>query len=132
MSDYGGDEIDFDDIEENLEQVIEDIEQDDTEDADIIDLKELPEEVNKKKSKLIPKEERTTRPYLSKYERARILGMRAKQIDIGCPIYVDRGTLTESHDIAEKELNERKLPFIIRRYLPNGNYEDWEVSELIH
>jgi len=33
--------------------------------------------------------------------------------------------------IAEKELHEKKLPFIIRRYLPDGTYEDWSVDELI-
>ena len=32
--------------------------------------------------------------------------------------------------IAEKELHERMLPFIIRRYLPDGSYEDWDASEL--
>ena len=33
--------------------------------------------------------------------------------------------------IAEKELIENKIPFIIRRYLPDGSYEDWKVNELI-
>lgn len=33
--------------------------------------------------------------------------------------------------IAEKELRERKLPFIIRRYLPDGSYEDWSLDELL-
>jgi DNA-directed RNA polymerase I, II, and III subunit RPABC2 len=32
--------------------------------------------------------------------------------------------------IAEKELAERKIPFRIRRYLPDGTFEDWKVSEL--
>lgn len=32
--------------------------------------------------------------------------------------------------IAEKELAERKIPFIVRRYLPDHSYEDWKVSEL--
>jgi DNA-directed RNA polymerases I, II, and III subunit RPABC2 len=32
--------------------------------------------------------------------------------------------------IAEKELAERKIPFLIRRYLPDGSYEDWRVNEL--
>ncbi|PKI32912.1 hypothetical protein CRG98_046686 [Punica granatum] len=33
--------------------------------------------------------------------------------------------------IAMKELRERKIPFIIRRHLPDGSYEDWGVDELI-
>ena len=72
-----------------------------------------------------------TIPFLTKYERARVLGIRARQIDLGCPIYIEPGNLKESYDIAEKELEERKMPFVVRRFLPNGNYEDWEISELI-
>ena len=33
--------------------------------------------------------------------------------------------------IAMKELKARKIPIIIRRYLPDGSYEDWGVDELI-
>ncbi|XP_058093101.1 uncharacterized protein LOC131239424 [Magnolia sinica] len=33
--------------------------------------------------------------------------------------------------IAMKELRERKIPFTIHRYLPDGSYEDWGVDELI-
>ncbi len=32
--------------------------------------------------------------------------------------------------IAEKELEQKKIPFVIRRYLPDGAFEDWKVSEL--
>ena len=30
-----------------------------------------------------------------------------------------------------KELKERKIPFTIRRYMPDGSYEDWKLSDLI-
>ena len=33
--------------------------------------------------------------------------------------------------IAEKELREKKIPFIIRRYLPDGSHEDWPIDQLI-
>ena len=33
--------------------------------------------------------------------------------------------------IAGKELREGKVPFTIRRYLPDNTYEDWGVHELI-
>lgn len=36
-----------------------------------------------------------------------------------------------SPQIAQKELREKKIPFTIRRYLPDGSYEDWAVHELI-
>ena len=39
--------------------------------------------------------------------------------------------LLPSQQIAEKELREKKIPFTVRRYLPDGTYEDWSVEELI-
>jgi DNA-directed RNA polymerases I, II, and III subunit RPABC2 len=33
--------------------------------------------------------------------------------------------------IAMKELSHKKIPLIVRRYLPDGDYEDWLVSELL-
>lgn len=131
QGDYDDDISNYDDIE--LEANLEETEIDDTEEpTEVLEIKEIVEETIKKKNKKIPNSQRTTRPFLSKYERCRVLGIRAKQIDLGCPIYTDAKNLIESYDIAEKELNERKLPFILRRYLPNGNYEDWELSELIY
>jgi len=38
----------------------------------------------------------------------------------------------DPYKLAERELNERKIPFIIRRYLPDGSYEDWKLSELTY
>lgn len=39
--------------------------------------------------------------------------------------------IPSSWQIAMKELREKKIPFTIRRYLPDGSYEDWRVDELI-
>lgn len=71
-----------------------------------------------------------TIPILTKYERARIIGLRAQQIARGAPLYIDRGLETEPIRLAEMELVERKLPFIVRRRLPNDSFEDWKLSEL--
>jgi len=73
---------------------------------------------------------RRTIPFLTKYEKARVIGKRAMQISKGSPPLVDVGTLENPIDIALKELRERKIPFIIRRPLPNGDYEDFRVDEL--
>ena len=73
---------------------------------------------------------RATIPFLTKYEKARIIGLRATQIAKGSPALVDVGDLEDPIDIALKELMERKIPYIIRRPLPNGTYEDWRVDEL--
>lgn len=75
--------------------------------------------------------ERFTTRYLTKYERARVLGTRALQISMNAPVMVDLDGETDPLRIAEKELRERKIPIIIRRYLPDGSHEDWGVDELI-
>ncbi|CAG9324623.1 unnamed protein product [Blepharisma stoltei] len=76
--------------------------------------------------------EKITTPYMTKYERARILGTRAMQISRNAPVFVELDPHeTDPLIIAEKELREKKIPFIIRRYLPDGSYEDWPISSLI-
>ena len=75
--------------------------------------------------------ERVTTRFMTKYERARVLGTRALQISMNAPVLVDTEKLTDPLQIAMKELRERKIPFVIRRYLPDGSYEDWTVDELV-
>lgn len=79
----------------------------------------------------IPKEKRTTTPYITKYERARVLGTRALQISLNAPVLVDIEGETDPLQIAMKELAQRKIPLVIRRYLPDGSFEDWGCDELI-
>ena len=72
-----------------------------------------------------------TLPFLTKYERTRLLGMRAKQINAGAtPLVEVPETMLDGQLIAERELQERKLPFVLRRPLPNGTFEYWRVSDL--
>ncbi|TFK56694.1 putative DNA-directed RNA polymerase subunit [Heliocybe sulcata] len=78
-----------------------------------------------------PNKVRVTTPYLTKYERARILGTRALQISMNAPVLVPLDGETDALQIAIKELAARKIPLVIRRYLPDGSFEDWSVSELI-
>jgi DNA-directed RNA polymerases I, II, and III subunit RPABC2 len=69
---------------------------------------------------------------MTKYEKARILGTRALQLSMNAPPMVDvPAGETDPLKIAMLELNERKIPIIVRRYLPDGSYEDWAASELI-
>ena len=74
---------------------------------------------------------RITTRYLTKYERARVLGTRALQISMNAPVMVELDGETDPLRIAQKELRERKIPIIIRRYLPDNSYEDWKIDELI-
>lgn len=75
--------------------------------------------------------DRITTKYLTKYERARVLGTRALQISMNAPVMVDVDGETDPLKIAMKELRERKIPIIIRRYLPDESHEDWKIDELI-
>lgn len=79
----------------------------------------------------VPKEERQTTPYMTKYEKARILGTRALQISMNAPVLVALEGETDPLVIAQKELAQGKIPLLIRRFLPDGSYEDWSVQELI-
>ncbi|AEO69424.1 a0da466f-2400-498b-940b-4d699519a3f7 [Thermothielavioides terrestris] len=83
------------------------------------------------KDKKIPNDQRTTTPFMTKYEKARILGTRALQISMNAPVLVDLEGETDPLQIAIKELREKKIPLIVRRYLPDGYYEDWTCEELL-
>ena len=72
-----------------------------------------------------------TIPYLTKYEKARILGQRAKQINSGASVFVKvPEKVIDGYLIAELELQEKRVPFIIRRPLPNGASEYWSIKDL--
>jgi DNA-directed RNA polymerase I, II, and III subunit RPABC2 len=106
------------------------------------------------KDKKIANENRSTTPYMTKYERARVLGTRALQIrlvgqldirpiglgrllrssllwsqsksktdtirSMNAPVLVDVEGETDPLQIAIKELREKKIPLVVRRYLPDG------------
>jgi len=72
-----------------------------------------------------------TIPYLTKYEKARILGQRAKQINAGATPFVKvPENVIDGYLIAELELQQKRIPFIIRRPLPNGGSEYWNLRDL--
>uniref|UniRef100_A0A8C4N8I0 DNA-directed RNA polymerases I, II, and III subunit RPABC2 n=1 Tax=Eptatretus burgeri TaxID=7764 RepID=A0A8C4N8I0_EPTBU len=78
-----------------------------------------------------PNKERITTPFLTKYERARVLGTRALQISMCAPVMVQLEGQTDPLLIAFKELKAGKIPMIVRRHLPDGTFEDWGIDELI-
>ena len=72
-----------------------------------------------------------TLPLLTRYEKARILGLRAKQINDGSePLITTTQDMIDGLTIAKLEFEQKKLPFIIRRPLPNGASEYWPVHDL--
>ena len=75
--------------------------------------------------------ERITSSFMTKYEKARVLGTRALQISKNAPLMITPlPGESDPYKLAERELTEGKIPFIVRRYLPDGSYEDWKLSEL--
>ncbi|KAG2388804.1 hypothetical protein C9374_000243 [Naegleria lovaniensis] len=78
----------------------------------------------------VPKEDRKTTRKMTKFEKARVLGTRALQISMNAPVTVELQGETDPLQIARKELQQKKIPMIIRRYLPDKSYEDWHVNEL--
>lgn len=87
--------------------------------------------VVRNKNNIIIDELHKTIPYLTKYERTRIIGQRAKQINAGATAFVKvPENVIDGYLIAELELKEKRIPFIIRRPLPNGGSEYWNVKDL--
>ena len=72
-----------------------------------------------------------TTPIMTKFEKTRILGERAKQLQNGAdPFLKDMQDVIDSYVIAEEELKQKVLPFIIERPLPFGRCEYWNVADL--
>lgn len=90
-----------------------------------------PPTVEKPKGLGVGDPRRSTTHYMTKYERARILGTRALQLSMNAPPLIDIKEEVDPLRIASLELGENRIPIIIRRYLPDGSYEDWAASELV-
>ena len=72
-----------------------------------------------------------TIPILSRYERAAVLGSRTKQLNNGNKPFIPvNSTILDNYLIAESELKQKKLPFIIKRPIPNGGFEYWHIEDL--
>ena len=68
-------------------------------------------------------------PTLTRFEKARIMGARALQLSLGAPPFIEipEGVNT-SLDIALAELEQRVIPIIIRRKLPNEDYQNIPID----
>ncbi len=71
-------------------------------------------------------------PFLTQYERTKIIGLRANQLSQGArPYILVPEHVTDVAEIARMELAERRLPFIVRRPMPDGSHEYWRLSDLL-
>ena len=133
-SDEDSDDNDF---YENMKKIDQDINKDilfnyhpETKQINYKELLTLSNVVKNKKGDIIDPLHKTI-PFLTCYEKAKILGMRAKQINNGSMPFLDvPKNIIDGHTIARMELNKKKIPFIIRRPIPNGGSEYWKVSDL--
>lgn len=73
-----------------------------------------------------------SQPFLTQYEKTRILGFRTNQLAQGALPYVAvPAHIRNVLDIARMELEQRRLPFILKRPMPDGTFEYWRLSDLL-
>jgi len=117
-------------LEEDIDTNILKFYHPETENINYKELLTLSNITKNKKGEIIDSFHKTI-PFLTQYEKAKILGQRAKQINHGSTTFVDvPSNIIDGHTIALMELNQKKIPFIIRRPLPNGTSEYWKVKDL--
>ncbi len=120
IGDEGEDELFNDDAINDDE--IENVEEDKLADphSKVLNYTQIIEQVNKPKKTL---------PFMTKYEVARVIGVRMEQLSRGAKPNISTKGLYSIREIAEEELKQRKTPFIIRRPLPNNTFEYWKIEE---
>ncbi len=101
----------------------------DTTKQNVIDNSDSKFLTDKKIIQSIERTQKTTIPFLTKYEEARIIGVRMQQLASGAKPCVDVTGLKSIEEIAYAELKQRALPFIVKRPLPNGTVEFWKLEE---
>ena len=69
-------------------------------------------------------------PMLTRFEKARIMGARALQLSLGAPVFIEiPKNATTSLEIAMEELKQRVIPIVIKRTLPNGDYQHIPIDQ---
>ena len=89
------------------------------------DLPHKPVEITNKDGLVV-----TGPPTLTRFEKARIMGARALQLSLGAPIFIEiPKNATTSLEIAMEELKQRVIPIVIKRTLPNGDYQNIPIDQ---
>lgn len=71
-------------------------------------------------------------PFLTQYEKTLIIGKRTNQLSQMARPYIEVPKhISNVADIARMELEQKRLPFIIKRPMPDGTFEYWRLSDLI-
>lgn len=133
-------DVDSDSLEEEKNEdleIVSDVDDDDNDDSDITiddDEKSTLSKIStmkefKKRQFKVPDEDRITRNILTKYEKTKLLGTRVNHLNKGAKPMI-KTDLADFEEIAELELQQKKLPLKIKRNLPRGLFEIWKLSEL--
>ena len=69
-------------------------------------------------------------PTLTRFEKARIMGARALQLSLGAPVFIEiPKNATTSLETAMEELEQRVIPIVIKRSLPNNDYQNIPIDK---
>ncbi len=102
----------------------------DGDDEDGEDFEEVYDDDNINYNEVVKPEDRITKPFMTIFERVRLLGDRAKQLSLGAKPMIQGIETMNPKEIAKLELEKGVIPLIIERPLPNGKKERWYVNEL--
>jgi DNA-directed RNA polymerase I, II, and III subunit RPABC2 len=94
------------------------------------DYSEIYDEKKENALVIVENNKRITLPKLTKYEKVRLIGTRAKQISLGAKVMIKNTTGLHPIEIAKLELNEKMIPIKIKRILADNTVEIWKLSEL--
>ena len=73
-----------------------------------------------------------TYPFLTQYEKTKVLSLRASQLAHNSRPFIEVPPhVTDVHEIARLELEEKRIPYIIKRPLPDRTFEYWRLQDLI-
>lgn len=127
MEDFDDETIDIEDVADTgdflpLDEEYEDmILEEDKYLSTVIDYSQTMEKINKPNR---------TIPFMTKYEKTKLLGIRMQQLNTGAPPTISTKGLKNTNEIAKEELKSKKLPLLIRRIMPDGSHDDCDIRYL--
>ena len=112
---------DYEDFEDDEVNYLDNEQENNIKNLEVLSYEEVRDKIKTIKKKTVP--------FLNKFEKARLLGIRIQQLSSGAQPKINTTGLFSINDIVEEELRQRKIPLIIKRNLPNGDSEEWKLEE---
>jgi len=79
---------------------------------------------------LMDRDDRCTNSTMTIFEYAQVVGMRARQIELGGPVFTDVSCITDPIEMAKKEIRDKRCPLSIIRKHTECLAEKWDVNEM--